>query len=100
MNTINELVQSLSRDMGVSEADLICFAQSVANSMKKDKLTQKHAEQVGIVTAYASHAIRKFQQFQTKILTSEEAKKAFMEKIYADVRSFNDNAKTFDDLND
>lgn len=100
MKNLDSQIQKLAKEMNVSPADVVCFAQSVANSMLNDKLTQEHAKKVGLVTAYASHAIRKFQQFQLKVLTNPDAKKALMQKIYTDVRSFNDNAKTFDDLND
>ena len=93
-------IGKIAKEMNVSPTDVVCFAQSVANSMLDDKLTQEHAKNVGLVTAYAGHAIRKFQQFQLKVLTNPDAKKALMQKIYTDVRRFNDNAKTFDSLND
>lgn len=100
MKNLDSQIQKLAKEMNVSAADVKCFAQSVANSMISDKLTQEHAKQVDLVTAYAGHAIRKFKQFQTKVLTNPEAKKALISKVYIDVKNFNDNAKTFDDLND
>lgn len=82
-----ELIAQLAKEMNVSEADVKCLAQSVANSMVHDKCEEqfKNADsttQSALTEAYVSHANKKFQAFQAAYLANPEARAAFIAKTY------------------
>ncbi len=80
---MNALAKQLAEETGMSEADIMCMAQSVANSIKQDKAEDAFVnapaqQQAEMTEAYAAHAQRKFDQFYTRYLTNAEARKAFI----------------------
>ncbi len=84
----NNQAADLAKSMNVSEADLMCFARSVANSIEQDKAADgfvacTEQEQVEIAQAYAAHAVKKVESFTAAYLTNPEAKKAFQDSIHA-----------------
>lgn len=78
--------QDLAKSMNVSVTDVMALAQSVANSMIKDGLSAEHAN-TDTVTAYIPHAVKKFEQFQSKYLTNPEARTAFCVSTFNDIKA-------------
>jgi hypothetical protein len=81
-NTINEL----AKEMNVTSSDVLCLAQSVANSLQEDKAVETFLAadietRREMVEAYVIHAVKKFEKFQNKYLTNPEARRAFCLKI-------------------
>ncbi|MGL5703624.1 MAG: hypothetical protein ACRCW5_11005 [Cetobacterium sp.] len=86
-----ELVINLAKDMGVSEADVLCFARSIANSIKQDLAAEpfisifNDEERCDMVNAYASHAVRKINEFHTSYITDTRVNSLFNDMVYAAV---------------
>lgn len=85
-----EDIKALADSMGVSVADLMCMAQSVANSIEQDgavdALSQASDEDsTKMVQAYAVHAVKKIDQFTTTYLTNPEAREMFQARVYNDL---------------
>lgn len=79
--------QTLAEYMGVSEADILCLARSVINSMAQDKALSTFVEadadqQRQILEAHIAHAVKKFEQFQTRYMTNPAAREAFIMAVY------------------
>jgi len=79
--TTEERIQDLAAKMNVTPGDVRCFAQSMLNSMKADKVADTFGngtEEVkgDFVKAYAVHAVKKFNSFATTLQTNPVAKKA------------------------
>ena len=75
-------IKELAESMNVSVADLMCLAQSVANDIKKDKSEQALIEMpIDTAQAYASHAVRKMNQFTSTYLTNSEARNVFQQNV-------------------
>ena len=73
---VNEMIKELAAGIGIHASDLLCMAQSIANSIQQDKAADAYIAadqetQIEFVQAYADVAKRKFAQFQTAYLTSE-----------------------------
>lgn len=78
---IMDNIKNLAESFGVSEADLMCFAKSVAISIQKDKsadyyMSTGEQEQVDICQAYAQHAVRKLDIFRGRYHMHPEVFKA------------------------
>jgi hypothetical protein len=75
-------IKELAESMNVSVAYLMCLAQSVANDIKKDKAEQAMIEMpIETTQAYASHAVRKMNQFTSTYLTNSEARNVFQQNV-------------------
>ncbi|AUM58682.1 hypothetical protein phiP47_054 [Plesiomonas phage phiP4-7] len=84
----NELIKSLAKDMGVSEADVLCFARSIASSIEKDGasaffVNADDQAKFDMVNAYASHTVRKINEFYTSYITNIEVNSLFNDMVYA-----------------
>jgi|GEM_PF-1990709 len=82
MNEMNDQIQQLAAQMGVSSTDVLSFAQSIALSIEQDKVTDalfatNADDQTEILQAYAVHTAKKSQQFVTTYMTNPEARRAF-----------------------
>ena len=80
----SQQVLKLAQSMNVSPADVLMFAQSVANSIQKDKAENAlTAMPVETIQAYAIDANKKFQSFQTRYMTNPQARKNFQQSVLA-----------------
>lgn len=90
----SELVKRLANEMGVSEADVLCFARSIANSITKDRsadffVSTSEQNQCDMVSAYATHAVRKMNEFYTSYITSSEVSNLFNDMVFAGLSGVN-----------
>lgn len=77
-------ILDLAESMNVSPADVLMFAQSIANSIQKDKAEKAlEAMPVETVQAYAIDANKKFQSFQTAYMTNQQARQNFQQSVLA-----------------
>lgn len=87
-NDTRDVIKQLADDMDVSVTDLMCLANSVANSLQQDKVTIEQVEglsendKVDLVRAYACHAQRKIQQFHSAYLTNGNVKLTIRNSVY------------------
>lgn len=72
----NSEIAALAESMNVSRADLMCLAQSVANSMAQDGVKSEMLT-VELTEAYVPVAVKKFEQFAATYQTNPEAREAF-----------------------
>lgn len=84
----SEAIKSLAEQMGVSESDVLCFARSIANSIEKDRaadffVNASEQNQCDMVNAYATHAVRKINEFYTSYITNSEVSSLFNDMVYA-----------------
>jgi hypothetical protein len=80
------LAADLAMSMGVSVADLMCLARSVANSIQQDRaesafLKADDSVQVEITAAYVPVAVKKHQAFVAAYLTRPAAKREFNKEV-------------------
>jgi hypothetical protein len=73
-------ILDLAQSMGVSPADVLMFAQSVANSMQQDKM--QDSKDVETVLAYAQHSVRKYRDFSNRYFSNPNAAKAFQMSVF------------------
>lgn len=77
------MIEQLAKEMNVSTADLMSLVNSVCNSMKQDKIVDAFLNEMSeelqndCCIAYAQHAVKKFQSFQTAYMTNPQLKKDF-----------------------
>lgn len=81
------VIVTLSNSMGVSEADVKCFAQGIANDLVKDGVSGVYLEgdaqlQHSMIEAYASHQAKKIRDFNTIFMTNSHAKQTFLNIVY------------------
>lgn len=86
MGKYSEAVENLAAQMGVHPADVLMLAQSVANSIEKDKadaafIAASDEARGMIAGAYVPHAVRKFDQFVSTYLTRNGAQEAFAKAV-------------------
>lgn len=79
-------IKKLADSMGVTEADVMCLARSVINSLEKDKVvdTFKGAtdeERADITLAYVVDADKKWQQFVSIYKTQKGADDLFRQTV-------------------
>jgi hypothetical protein len=72
-------ILDLAQSMNVSPADVLMFAQSVANSIKKDNM--QDSKNVEAVMAYAQHAVTKHRNFSNTYFSNPNAAKAFQMSV-------------------
>ena len=89
---MKNIISELSESMDVREHDVKCFAQSIADSIRADKAAEHFIDandenKAKFIEAYAANAVRKFNRFNTKILTNSEARYAFALSIFNDIKS-------------
>jgi hypothetical protein len=75
-------IQDLAKEMGVSEADVLMFAQSIANGLERDGVDQIYLDttdsiRTDLLEGYAADSVIKFNNFQAKLMTNKEAKETF-----------------------
>lgn len=75
-------ILALAQSMGVHPADVLMFAQSVANSIEQDGIADFFtsadvAAQGETAVVYAQHACKKFASFQTTYMVNSQAREAF-----------------------
>lgn len=83
-------VKELAKQMGVSAADVECFARSIANSIKQDKAEDAFTFggdelKCEIVQAYAAHAVRKMNEFHTSYMTNRNVNSLVNDMVYAGI---------------
>lgn len=81
-------VINLAASMGVHPADVLMFAQSVANSLKQDNMIDvfigaDENTRTELSLAYTQHATKKFQSFTNTYLVNEVARSYFQSSVYA-----------------
>jgi hypothetical protein len=81
---MKNLIAELAKSMGVSESDVLCLAQSVANSLKKDGVDKieselSDADKTAVTIAYVPHAVKKFESF-VSVSKTNQAARATLEK--------------------
>lgn len=81
-------IKLLAESMGVSVADLMCFAESVAVGINQDGakdafLSMTDSDKTETSIAYAAHAVRKMDQFTTTYMTNPEARELFQANVLA-----------------
>lgn len=87
-SSASSTAKKLADEMGVPITDLMCLANSVANSLHQDKVTTEQVEcmsgndQIDLVRAYTCHAQRKIQQFHTAYLTNDKVKQTVRNTVY------------------
>jgi galactose-1-phosphate uridylyltransferase len=78
--------KKLAETLNVSETDLMCLAQSVANSIEKDgaadvALQNQDTFGVEIVKAYIPVAAKKYDTFVSTYLTNPDAANSFKQSV-------------------
>ncbi len=86
--TYSQDVINLAASMGVHPADVLMFAQSVANSISQDNMVDSFIDsdestRTELSLAYAQHATKKFQSFTNTYLVNEVARSYFQSAVYA-----------------
>lgn len=81
------MISQLAKSMGTTESDLMCLAQSVANSLVSDGavetfLNVDEGTRIEMAEAYVLHAVKKFESFHSTFLTNPEARKTFMLAVF------------------
>ena len=84
-------ITQLAQSMNVSETDLMCLAQSVANSIEQDKaaksfVNMSEEDRVKMTEAYVVYANKKMQEFVTIYQLNTAARSSFSHKIFADLK--------------
>lgn len=84
-------IKALAASMNVSESDILCLAQSVANGIKRDKADVAFINmdcdlQREMTEAYVVDAVERFERFQMKLMTNKEARDTFALKIFMDLK--------------
>ncbi len=78
--------KQLASSMGVSEADVMCLANSVANSLEQDDaanafLALDESTRTKLAVAYVPHAVRKIEQLANKYHASREGREALRHRV-------------------
>ena len=78
--------KQLANSMSVSEADVMCLANSVANSLEQDDaanafLALDESTRTKLAVAYVPHAARKIEQFASTYLTVREGREALQHTV-------------------
>lgn len=77
-------ILKLAQSMNVSPSDVLMFAQSIANSIQKDKAQKALAEMpIETIQAYAIDTNKKFISFQSAYMTNPQARKNFQQSVLA-----------------
>lgn len=85
--SIDQQVNELAASMGVSVIETKCFINSVVSMMRNDGITQEKAEKLSelapdLPISYITPAIKKFENFQTKLQTNRDSNAEFKETVY------------------
>ena len=85
---IHHQAAKLAEGTEINPADILSFAQSIANSLVKDgvKSEQFKKHSSDLLPAYADAAVKKFNSFHTIYLTNQEARKAFQYKVLQEIK--------------
>lgn len=84
--------KDMAKEFGVSENDLMCFANSVVNSIKKDKLsdvmlnTEDDSLRDLVIKGYVNAACDKIEKFHVSLITSPAKLEAFTKRVAFDLR--------------
>lgn len=85
-------VGDLANLMGVSESDLIGFAKLIASEIEKDNISdffvseESSGHREDITLAYASHAVKRFREFQTTYMTNSNVSNLFNDIVFAKIK--------------
>jgi hypothetical protein len=82
---IDQDISALAAQMGVSYADLACFANSTAIGLVNDKINADAIPEdmrTDVALAYAQHAVRKFERFRAAY-HEPIARKTFIRSVCA-----------------
>lgn len=84
-------IKALAASMNVSESDVLCLAKSVANGITRDNADKAFIEsdetfQREMTEAYVVDSVKKFERFQSKIMTDKEARDTFAMNIFMDLK--------------
>jgi hypothetical protein len=85
-------VEVLAEEMGVEAVEVKAFAESIANSIKQDKVdlffvnNASEEEKKEITIAYAQHAVRKIQEFHTAYMTNDGVRGLFRDMVYSGLK--------------
>lgn len=92
LEDIDSNIESLAYKMDVEPREVEMFAQSICNSIQQDKADSfftKEAsedEQKEIAVAYAQHAVKKLQEFQTSYMTNQNMRSLFNDMVFAQLK--------------
>lgn len=89
---IDTPIESLAFQMGVDVCEVKCLAQSICNSLEKDKVSGFYVEnanqqqKIELTQAYARHAVKKMNQFYTSYITNTTSRDLFNDMIFAQLK--------------
>ncbi|UOX38362.1 hypothetical protein VpasPP24_22 [Vibrio phage Vpas_PP24] len=89
--TLQERIKNLAFEMGVSESDVVMFAQGILVDIVRDgaatHFTNGDADtQKDFIEAYSKHQVRKFEAFTTTYLTNSEARETFIKTVFSHLK--------------
>jgi hypothetical protein len=87
MQTAEQIIAELAKEMNVSQADVRMLANSIVNSLRADKCVQAFIEsdeqqKIELTAAYATHAVKKFESFHTTYISNPEARRVFQQSVF------------------
>lgn len=86
--TINDKIQNLADQMGVSFDDVKHFAESIADSMVQDKVTPEMVKNDDdVALAYAHDQVRKTKAFTELYFTNDAAQYSINSAVYDGLKS-------------
>lgn len=89
---IDSPIEALSYQMGVEVSEVEAFAKSICNSMEQDKVegffvdNATNEERRELTVAYAQHAVKKLQEFQTSYMTNQNMRILFNDMVFAQLK--------------
>jgi len=88
---MDKTIKELAALLGVSKADVLCLATSVANGINADGIKDTYLDanvmlQSDISTAYVRAAVVKFDAFATRYTTNEALRNDFQAGVLAMLR--------------
>lgn len=92
LEDIDSDIESLAYKMGVELREVEMFAKSICNSIQQDKADSfftneaSEDERKDMTLAYAQHAVRKLQEFQTSYMTNQNMRSLFNDMVFAQLK--------------
>mgnify|MGYP003661555685 CR=1 FL=1 len=92
LEDIDSDIESLAYKMDVEPREVEMFAQSICNSIQQDKADSfftneaSENEQKEMTVAYAQHAVKKLQEFQTSYMTNKNMRSLFNDMVFAQLK--------------
>ena len=92
LEDIDSDIESLAYKMDVEPREVEMFAKSICNSIQQDKadsfftIDASEDERKDMTLAYAQHAVRKLQEFQTSYMTNQNMRSLFNDMVFAQLK--------------